>query len=55
MWTDSMNHQEPLHTDDLLQSLTEFPVMGTSLNPLQESWASSEALAALTDQAGSTD
>ncbi|MED1781969.1 hypothetical protein P4V43_09080 [Brevibacillus fortis] len=55
MWTDSMNNQEQMQKDDLLQSLTEFPVMGTSLNPLQESWASSEVLSALTDQAGSTD
>ncbi|WP_414852336.1 hypothetical protein [Brevibacillus sp. IT-7CA2] len=50
-----MNHQEQMQTDDLLQSLTEFPVMGTSLNPLQESWASSDVLTALIDQAGSTD
>lgn len=50
-----MNHQEQLQSDDLLQSLTEFPVMGTSLNPLQESWASFEALPAPTDQPASTD
>ncbi|WP_016742463.1 MULTISPECIES: hypothetical protein [Bacillales] len=50
-----MNHQEEMQTDDHLQSLTEFPVMGTSLNPLQESWASSETLSTLGDQAGSTD
>lgn len=50
-----MNQHEQLQTDELLQALTEFPVMGTSLNPLQEAGALTESMPSLTDQAGSTD
>jgi hypothetical protein len=52
---DEMKQHEQSQTDELLQALTEFPVMGTSLNPLQEAWELTDSVPSLRDQAGSTD
>ncbi|KZE47046.1 hypothetical protein AV540_20900 [Brevibacillus parabrevis] len=34
----SMNEHKPNQVDETAQAASEFPVMGTSLNPFDEAW-----------------
>ncbi|MGN7471631.1 hypothetical protein [Brevibacillus sp. SAFN-007a] len=50
-----MNHTNRNQFDDAAQGGTEFPVMGTSLNPFDEAWGTFAADQPLTEQDGVTE
>lgn len=49
-------NQPDLHSlDETAQGSTEFPVMGTSLNPFDEAWATFASARPLAEQDGVTE